>query len=137
MEQAEQVNRIGLPQMIEEYVRPCLARNYSPASARTVLDAVSTTQDLCKAIVKISALVDAGTLLISSCYQCESNEPISFVVSNIVRKLMNVYGNGVDNCHLVDLVQKANVAVNLATKNKMVLNMFLCVWFNVLSVFII
>ncbi len=33
LEQAEQVNQIGLPQMIEEYVRPCLAHNYSPASA--------------------------------------------------------------------------------------------------------
>jgi hypothetical protein len=32
-----------------------------------------------------------------------------------VRKLMNVYGNGVDNCHLVDLVQKANIAVDLVT----------------------
>jgi hypothetical protein len=78
LEQAEQVNWIGLPQMIEEYVRPCLARNYSPASAQTVLDDVSTTQDLCKANVEISALVEAGTLLISSCYQCESNEPIIF-----------------------------------------------------------
>ena len=47
----------------------------------------------------LAALVEAGTLLISSCYQCESNEPIIFVVSNIVRKLMNVYGNGVDNQH--------------------------------------
>ncbi len=116
---------------------PCLARNYSPASARMVLDAVSTTQDLCKEIVKIFALVEAGTLLISSCYQCESNEPIIFVVSNIMRKLMNVHGDGVDNCHLVDLVQKANIAVDLVTKNEMVLNMFLCVWFNVLSEFII
>ncbi len=53
LEQAEQDNWIGLQQMIEECVQPCLARNYSPASAQTVLDAVSTTQDLCKAIVKI------------------------------------------------------------------------------------
>jgi hypothetical protein len=94
-------------------------------------------QDLCKAIVEISALVEAGTLLIHSCYQCESNEPVIFVVSNIVRNIMNVYGNGVDNCHLVDLVQKANIAVDLMTKNEMVLNMFLCVWFDVLSEFII
>ncbi len=82
-------------------------------------------------------LVEVGTLLISSCYQCESNEPIISVVSNIVRKLMNVFGDGVDNCHLVDLVQKANIAVDLVTKNEMVLNMFLCVWFNVLSELII
>ncbi len=50
---------------------------------------------------------------------------------------MNVYGNGVDNCHFVDLVQKANIAVDLVTKIEIVLNMFLCVWFNVLSEFII
>jgi hypothetical protein len=34
---------------------------------------------------------------------------------------MNVYGNGVDNCHLVDLVQKANIAVDLVTKKEMVM----------------
>ena len=69
-------------------------------------------------------MVEAGTLLIDSCYQCESNEPIIFVVSNIVRKLMNVYGEGVDNYHFVDLVKQAHIAVDLVTKNKMVLNMF-------------
>jgi hypothetical protein len=78
-------------------------------------------------------LVEAGTPLISNCYRCETNEPIIFVVSNIVRKLKNVYGEGVDNYHFVDLVKQAHIAVDLVTKNKMVLNMFVCVWFNVLS----
>jgi hypothetical protein len=127
LEQAEQVNCIGLPGMIDEYVQPCFVRNHSPASAQSVLNAVSTTQDLCKAIVEISALVEAGTPLISNCYWCETNEPIIFVVSNIVRKLMNVYGEGVDNYHFVDLVKQVHIAVELVTKNKLVLNMFVCV----------
>jgi hypothetical protein len=50
---------------------------------------------------------------------------------------MNVYGDSVDKCHSVDLVQKANIDVDLVTKIEMILNMFLCVWFNVLSEFII
>jgi hypothetical protein len=127
LEQAEQVNCIGLPRMIDEYVRHCIARNYSPASAQSVLNAVSTTQDLCKAIVEISALVEAGTPLISNCYRCETNEPIIFVVSNTLRKLMNLYGEGVDNYHFIDLVKQAHIAVDLVTKHEMVLNMCVCV----------
>ncbi len=76
LEQAEQVNCIGLSRMIDEYVQPCFVRNYSPASVQSVLNAVSTTQDLCKAIVETSALVEAGTPLISKYYRCETNEPI-------------------------------------------------------------
>jgi hypothetical protein len=127
LEQAEQVNCISLPWMIDEYVQPCFVHSYSPASAQSVLNAVSTTQDLYKAIVEISALAEAGTPLISNCYRCETNEPINFVLSNIVRKLMNFYGKGVDNYHFVDLVKQAHIAVDLVTKNEMVLNMFVCV----------
>ncbi len=40
---------------------------------------------------------------------------------------MNLYGKGVDNYHLIDLVKQAHIAVDLVTKHEMVLNMCVCV----------
>ena len=117
MEHAEQVNRLGLERLMDEYVRVCAANKWSEKSAKKQLAAVKDPQDLAKAAVELGAVVDAGTPLVSNTYTCESKQPMVFVAAEIVAELNNLYGGGVEQFpKFAELDKKAGVAADIMAK---------------------
>ena len=117
LEHCEQVNRLGLGELIEKYVKPCVAEAYSEKSSKKLIKAVKEPQEMAKAIVEIAAVVDAGTPLIQNCYNCETKQPIVFVLSSIVRDMDDSYGAGVDEYIFDELQIKAKEAAEIMKKN--------------------
>ena len=68
VEHAEQTNRIGLPRLLKEYVEPCVEGKYSEKSSKKQLAVLKDSQNMCKAMVQIAAVVDVGTPLVSNTY---------------------------------------------------------------------
>lgn len=50
---------------------------------------------MAKETVEIAVVVDVGTPLIQNCYNCETKEPIVFIISSIVSNMIGMYGAGV------------------------------------------
>ena len=48
LEHCEQVNRLGLGELIEKYVKPCVAEAYSEKSSKKLIKAVKEPQEMAK-----------------------------------------------------------------------------------------
>ena len=121
LELTEQVNRIGLETLVEEYVKPCAKNKWSEKSAKKVLAHVKDPHDMAKAIVELAAVKDTGTPIISNVYKCETKQPIVFVMSEIIADMNKLYGRGPEHFPgYVELKKKSEEAAKMMTAKEMV-----------------
>jgi len=95
-EMAAQVNRIGVQQMADKYVKPCAQNKWSQKSAEKFLKSVAAPEDLCMAMVEIAAVVDVGKHLIQETYINESSQPMVFTAWESIEYLNDQFARGVD-----------------------------------------
>ena len=117
LEHAAQVNRLGVEDMMEKYVRPCFNNDWSKKSSGKQITALKNPQDMAKSIVELASLVDVGTPLIKRCYNCESKQPMVFVVGEVVQEMNEMYGLGPEHYPNFDeLDKKSQAAADIVAK---------------------
>jgi len=98
-------------------VKRCHREGLSKKSAGKLIDAVEKPENLAKAVVELAAVVDAGTPLIKNCYNCESKQPMVFVVGEIIDAMNRDYGLGVGGYTKFDeLGKQSRVAAEIMGK---------------------
>ena len=95
-EMNEQVDRIGLDRIRDEYVMHCYAREWSIKSSRKFLNAAEDIHDRCVAVCEIAGRVDVGDILIPESYLNETDSPAVFTVHEGIVDLKLKFAMGVD-----------------------------------------
>ena len=95
IEVAEQMNRIGLDRLRDEYAVVCATNNWSGISAQKFLDSIEDHQDFWKASCEIAAIVDVGTPLASETYTSEMKLNGALVHHESIEHLHNLFAQGV------------------------------------------
>lgn len=123
-ELCEQINRIGLADLRDNYASVCFANEWSPNSAEKFLESIAHEYDFCMATVEIAAVVDVGHSLVSETYTCESKECGAFTVWEGITKLRTLFGRGIEgfdfNDGFVQLNKRAIEAAEIMDKNFLV-----------------
>ena len=123
-EVCEQINRIGLVRLRNEYAIICFENKWSEKSAEQFLNVTADVYDMCIASVEIAAVVDVGHPLISETYICESKECGAFTVWEGITKLQLLFEHGIESFdsggHFVELDRRANEAAQLMDVNYVV-----------------
>ena len=113
-EMCEQINRIGLGNLRDDYVSVCAENNWSPSGANKFLAEIEEVHDFCVASVEIAALVDVGHPHVSETYICESKQPGAFTVWEGITKLRILYARGINSFNdgdmFVELKKRAEEA---------------------------
>ncbi len=95
-EQCEQVGRIGLGNLKDDYAAVCYENGWSKNSSKRFLDAIKDPQDYAIASVEIAAVTDVGHPLCCETYTCESEEPMVFSAHKSVEKLNELLVHGIE-----------------------------------------
>ena len=95
-EQCEQVDRIGLGNLKDDYAAVCYENGWSKNSSNRFLDAIKDPQDYAIASVEIAAVTDVGHPLCCETYTCESEEPMVFSAHKSVEKLNELLVHGIE-----------------------------------------
>lgn len=95
-EQCEQVDRIGLGNLKDEYAAVCYKNGWSKNSSKKFLDAIKDPQDYAIAVVEIAAVTDVGHPLCSETYTNESEKPMVFSAYISIEKLNELFGHGLE-----------------------------------------
>lgn len=116
-EVCEQINRLGLASLRDDYASICAANEWSPAGANKFLDDIADAYDFCVASVEIAALVDVGDPLVKETYICESDQPGVFTVWEGLTKLRILFGRGIESfCDSDGFVELKKRATEAATQ---------------------
>ena len=92
----EQIDRLGIDNLVEEYVKPCAKEGWSKKSANKVLKLTKTAQEVCVASCQIAAIVDVGMPVTSGTYTNESKQPNVFVIDENLVEMQDMFGRGID-----------------------------------------
>ena len=112
-EHAAQVHRLGVKKMRDDYVKPCVEKQYSLKSAEKAIAHSENPSDLCQIICEIAAVVDCGLPLNSATYSSESDAPIIFVEDEILSNLNNLMIGGVDEFTFQEIERSAEAAEHI------------------------
>ena len=120
----EQMNRIGLVRLRNEWASVCAEKKWSVNTARKFLDSTDSVQDLCIAMVDMAAMVDVGAPLVTECYFNEMKLFGALTIHESVDHLRNYFALGVEGFDqkniFVELDKRAMEAADMMEENFMV-----------------
>lgn len=123
-ELCEQVNRLGLDRLRDEYAIICLEKKWSEKSAKKFLDVIADHQAFCITSVEVAAVVDVGHSLVSETYICESKECGAFTVWHGITKLQTLFSRGIESFDshgsFIELEKRAREAAKIMDENYVV-----------------
>ena len=109
-EQAEQLNRLGVVSVRDNFIRPCVTNKYSEKSTKKALRATKDPQDVAKITVELAARTDVGGPLTSKTYILEGDGAIVLIADEHISSLKEKFLGGTDGFNFISLVEKADEA---------------------------